>query len=256
VHVRPGTGLVSVTFRKLSPRQVVEWTAQAGLEAVEWGGDIHVPAGDEAAAREVARITREAGLRVAAYGSYCRLGATGTPFEAALKSARALGAPLIRVWAGAEGSVEAGEAGFRDVAAAAEAAAALARSEGMRLGLEYHAGTLTDTPASTARLLEAVEDPALVSFWQPPVGLSKGACLEGLNALVRRGRLGSLHVFHWWPDAQNRRPLAEGEDAWRTYLAAARSAPGGRDYCLEFVRDDDPGMGLEDAAVLRRWLED
>lgn len=37
------TGLVSSTFRKLTPAEVVRRAAQAGLQGIEWGGDIQVP---------------------------------------------------------------------------------------------------------------------------------------------------------------------------------------------------------------------
>ncbi|MEL7086971.1 MAG: hypothetical protein AAGL98_00775 [Planctomycetota bacterium] len=63
-------GLVSVTFRKLTPTQICELAADAGLQGIEWGGDVHVPAGDVGAAKAVAALTRARGLAVAAYGSY------------------------------------------------------------------------------------------------------------------------------------------------------------------------------------------
>ena len=66
-------GLVSVTFRQLAPREIVQLAAAAGLRGIEWGGDIHVPHGDLQAARAVRDITAAAGLQVLAYGSYFRL---------------------------------------------------------------------------------------------------------------------------------------------------------------------------------------
>jgi len=66
-------GLVSITFRKLSPEQIIELVRKAGLSGIEWGGDIHVPHGDIARAKEVKSMTKEAGLRVAVYGSYYHL---------------------------------------------------------------------------------------------------------------------------------------------------------------------------------------
>ncbi|MFN2155934.1 MAG: sugar phosphate isomerase/epimerase, partial [Anaerolineae bacterium] len=94
------SGLVSITFRQLSPAEIVARAAQAGLEAIEWGGDVHVPHGDVDAARTVRRTTEEAGLQVAAYGAYYRVGhEEPCPFADVLESAVALGAPLIRVWA-------------------------------------------------------------------------------------------------------------------------------------------------------------
>ena len=60
------SGLVSVTFRKLSPAEIVDLVRQAGLNCIEWGGDIHVPHGDCVRAREVRQRTLAAGLTVAA----------------------------------------------------------------------------------------------------------------------------------------------------------------------------------------------
>ncbi|MDD5482315.1 MAG: hypothetical protein PHP98_01495 [Kiritimatiellae bacterium] len=40
------SGLTSVTFRKLSCRKVAALVKKAGLAAIEWGGEVHVPHGD------------------------------------------------------------------------------------------------------------------------------------------------------------------------------------------------------------------
>ena len=71
-------GLVSASFRALAPGEIVDLVAQAGLAGIEWGGDVHVPHGDVACAREVYRRTVDAGLTVCSYGSYYRAG-TGEP---------------------------------------------------------------------------------------------------------------------------------------------------------------------------------
>jgi 3-dehydroshikimate dehydratase len=47
------TGLVSVSFRKFSPEKIIEMVKNAGLCAIEWGGDVHVPHGDVELARKV-----------------------------------------------------------------------------------------------------------------------------------------------------------------------------------------------------------
>src|SRR5690606_98075 len=104
-------GLLSVTFRKLPPEEIVRIAAEAELDAIEWGGDVHVPHGDLDAADRAAQLTRDAGLVVRAYGSYYRLGVEGQSFtfEDALHTAVRLGAPAIRVWAGNRGSEETSE---------------------------------------------------------------------------------------------------------------------------------------------------
>ena len=43
--MRP-TGLLSVTFRHLPFERIIELAAEAGLDGIEWGGDVHVPPGD------------------------------------------------------------------------------------------------------------------------------------------------------------------------------------------------------------------
>ncbi|MCU0793379.1 MAG: sugar phosphate isomerase/epimerase [Opitutaceae bacterium] len=102
-------GLVSITFRKLSPVEIVGLVRKAGLRGIEWGGDVHAPHGDIGRAREVRALTEDAGLKVAAYGSYYRAGwseANGLSFKHVLDSAVELGAPTIRVWPGNKGSAE------------------------------------------------------------------------------------------------------------------------------------------------------
>ena len=105
-------GLVSITFRKLSPRAIIDLVTRANLIGIEWGGDVHVPHGEIRVTRDVAQMTRDAGLLVASYGSYYRVGvseADGLAFARVLESAIALGAPTLRVWAGNRGSADADE---------------------------------------------------------------------------------------------------------------------------------------------------
>ena len=63
-------GLVSVTFRQLTPEGIIQLCMQTGLQTVEWGGDVHVPPGDVSRAAAVGELTRAAGLSITAYGSY------------------------------------------------------------------------------------------------------------------------------------------------------------------------------------------
>lgn len=251
------TGLVSVTFRDLHPGRIVDLVRQARLDAIEWGGDIHVPHGEVARAREIGRMTCEAGLATAVYGSYYRAGAPdpGPGFAAVLETAAALGAPTIRVWAGALGS---DRANARDRAAVVDDTlriAEMAHREGISLTFEFHGGTLNDTNASSRRLIEEINDDRVYSCWQPPAGMPTEGCLEGLRGVLPR--LSNLHVFTWSAGSDGRivrHPLAEGEARWRQYLDLARSS--GRDHyaLIEFVKDGQPGQFLQDARALKTWI--
>jgi sugar phosphate isomerase/epimerase len=248
-------GLVSVTFRKLAPAEVIALVRRAGLRGIEWGGDIHAPHGDLVRARETRELTQDAGLRVAAYGSYYKAGLSedaGLPFGRVLETAVELGAPTIRVWAGTAGSAAVAPEQRAAVTGDLRRIAALAVGAGVRVTLEFHGGTLTDTAESAERLLREAGHANLSTCWQPPVDLDAAGCLAGLRGLLPK--LANLHVFQWRQATTERLPLGEGAVAWRSYLATAAEAPGDRYALLEFVERDAPECFLRDAAVLREWL--
>ena len=246
------TGLVSVTFRELSPEEIIALAGQAGLDAVEWGGDIHVPAGELETAQRVGEATRAAVLKALSYGSYYRLLAQERPEEAFLpwlQTARALGAPNIRIWAGGRTPEEA-DAAYRQAAAAElKHLCALAREEGLTISLEYHRGTLTQTAQSALELLKAAGSQNLSLYWQPNPDIPHEKNLEELRAV--KPYLSHLHVFHWRNPNNTRYPLAEGAQEWRAYIEAAGKEHG---YLLEFVRDSAVPQFQEDARTLLHWL--
>ncbi len=249
--MRPG--LCSVTFRQLEPQRIVALAADAGLEVIEWGGDLHVPPGDAARAASVAAMTADAGLAVCSYGSYFRADA-GEDIAPVLDSAEALGADRVRVWAGRTGSADASGVEWNDTAGRLSDACSAASDRGITLALEYHGGTLADNPQATLRLLHDVGSPALSAYWQPTVGATDGQALAEYAAIAER--VSAVHVFSWWPRAERLR-LREREGLWRALVAAATAAAHPpRDALLEFVPDDDPELLAEEAATLRAWLAD
>ena len=246
-------GLVSVSFRKLSPGEIVALARECGLRVIEWGSDVHVPPGDLATAREVRAMTAEAGLSVAAYGSYVRLGeADATSFAAVIETTAALGAPAIRVWAGKRGSADADEAYRQRVLDQARQLATLTADAGIVVCYEYHVDTLTDTDASALALLRATaEQPSIRTLWQPPHDRPVEANVASLRGVLPW--LQHMHVFHW-PRRGERAPLADGAARWRAYLDVLRAHGGTWPLLLEFVRDDDPNQLRADAATLHQWI--
>lgn len=247
------SGLVSITFRQLTPERIVELVQRAGLDGIEWGGDVHVPHGDVSRAGAVRRMTEDAGLRVAAYGSYYRVSHADTgPFEAVLESAVALGAPLIRVWAGRQPTAEADERYWAAVVKDSRRIADLAAGEGIRIVYEFHANTLTDTHEAAQQLLRRVDHANVKSYWQPPRYSQFESNLAGMEMIM--DWLWGVHVFQWHRETGERQPLAVGEAEWLRYLNKA-SACGRELFALiEFVTDDEPENFLRDAATLKSWL--
>lgn len=261
-------GLVSVTFRSLDPERIIDECVRAGLTGIEWGGDVHVPHGDIDTAEKVGALTRAAGLAVVAYGSYYRFDdVLGGPdatvlFETVLETAVALGAPVIRVWAGRKASGDTSEAERNTVVEKARAIGDAARGHGVDVAFEYHRGTLTDTNDSALDLLRRIDQPAIKSLWQPAHDEDVPTRIAGLKRILPF--LAHIHCFYWTvkpgESRPERLPLRDGEDAWRAYLSAVReSALAERPpiwVLMEFVRDDSIVQFHADAETIGRWVNE
>jgi 3-dehydroshikimate dehydratase len=249
-------GVVSVTFRQLPADDVVRLAARAELSSIEWGGDIHVPHGQLACARQIRTMTLDAGLRVAGYASYYCAGYSedhGLPFGSVLETAAALGAPWVRVWAGKYSSAKISSNLRRNTVSDLNRIAQLAKTAGIGIATEFHANTLTDTVDSTVNLLrDEVTQANLSTHWQPRHGEDLATAEEGLKAVLPWLR--NIHVFHWWPGPNRRLPLEDGRGRWEHFLQIIAGAGGERDALIEFVQNDDPEKFLRDAATLRGWL--
>ena len=248
-------GLVSITFRQLAPAEIAMLARDAGLAGIEWGGDIHVPCGHRARAREVRQLTLDAGLNVVSYGSYYRVGEPTTdPFERVLETAIELGAPSVRVWAGKRGSAAADDAYRAAVELDGRRIANQAAAAGLNVAYEFHGQTLTDTAASARALMESLARTNVRSYWQPRTEATTVADNLSQMAAVAPW-LSHLHVFNWRAESEpkphvTRQPLRDGMAEWKRYLAQARRDGKDRYAMLEFVRDDTPAAFREDAAAL------
>ncbi len=247
------TGLVSVSFRDTPSHEIAAMTAEAGLDGIEWGGDVHAPHGDRRTAERVRRCTLDAGLQVSSYGSYYRVACAGDDspaFEPVLESAVALQAPVIRVWAGNRSSADADGSWWSRVVEDTHRIAAMAAPLGIEIAFEFHGHSLTDTTESTLRLLGCLEQPTISTYWQPPDSTERETPLDSLKRVS--GRLSNLHV-HYFKGDQNV-GLDKGEEAWRAYFAHVQSLPGDRYALLEFVPDNTVESFMREAKTLKRIL--
>ncbi|WP_107103810.1 MULTISPECIES: TIM barrel protein [unclassified Streptomyces] len=255
----PPLGICSVTFRRLPAAEVVRRAADAGLTVIEWGADVHAPPGDTEALRAAREAGERHGVGCCSYGSYFH----GLPderpgFPEVARAAVTLGAPRVRVWAGRAGSADVTEEERARVTEGLRAAALDARDHGLELALEFHTRTLTDSAASTLRLLEELEEPRdpraaavenVTTYWQPPLNAPDDEALAGLAALA--DRVSAVHVFSWWP-GNHRLPLAVRDELWTRAFALLAGRPRPGEALLEFVPDDDPAVLGREAATLRR----
>ena len=244
-------GICSITLRARGTGDVLRIMADAGLRCVEWGGDVHVPAGDLATARRVGRDCSNAGVAVCSYGSYYRAGSSPRAAgQAALDTAAELGAPRVRVWAGSIPSAAATEKERADIAADLARLAAQAAARGLSIALEYHSGTLTDERNSALQMLRDVAGPDVSPYWQPPLDMPDELAITDALAILPHAN--AVHVFSWLP-GQTRRELAFRQAMWRPVITAAVTS-GISDALLEFVPDDDPALVLRKAKTLNEWI--
>ncbi len=254
-------GLCSIA-RKTDPlTEVCAEAAAVGFEGIElWGRPPHLPEPTEAAGAAAREVVLAAGLSPAVCGSYLRPGTDGFAGEldGVLAAARGYGAPLLRVWAGGVADHQADESVWRRVVADFEVLLAACGELGVTV--ERHGGTLTESEAGAARLLDLLPDPRLTLNYQ----IRRGADQAGtLAELVRFGpRLGNVHAHNVRGDG----PWSlAGGDLDYGLLLACLSDLGYKGYVeLEFLVVDGRHDGysadqrraglLEEVACLRSGL--
>lgn len=249
-------GLVSISFRKLAPEEILKALKDLPLQGIEWGGDVHVPHGDLATAERIGRLTREAGLEPFCYGAYYRFREVhpenkepGPEIGAVLDSAQALGAPRVRLWAGEMDFEDASDDYIKAVADRAREVAQLAEQRNLAIDLEFHGGTFNNSAEHSLELLHMIDHRNVRTLWQPAVPLSVEERIAGLKKLLPR--VSNIHCFHWGPGGwKDRFALEDGADAWRAYLDVFRKTDTSRWISLEYVKDDSLEGLAKDARTL------
>ncbi len=242
-------GLVTVTFRPFSREKVAETAAKAGLRRLEWGGDIHVPPGDDGAAEDAVRLTALHGLEIDTYGSYFRC-LPGEDAGAVVGTAEKLGARNLRVWAGQKGSAEISEEERGAVVSGIRAVCRMV-PRGMTVSTEFHQNTLTDRFESAVRMAEEVGEANFRLYWQPNQFMDDAYNLAAVKACLPY--LSNVHVFTW--SGHDKFPLADGERMWRQYIEIVASDGSDHGLFLEFTCDGSAEQLYRDAETLARWLE-
>lgn len=237
------TGLTSVTFRKLTPDEIIKLCVRARVDGIEWGGDVHVPAGNIDLAKEIGKKTRDAGLETLSYGSYYNLGDGVQNFSEVSKTAFGLGASVIRIWTGFG---EFDSERYKKAVEETRIVADIAAEKNQTVCFEFHAGTINDNGESGLKLIEDIGKDNVFTYWQPIYDTESD--IKSLSVIKEKVK--NVHVFHW-KSYEERYALSEGLDKWRKYTEILGQE---HNYLLEFVKNDSPEQFLLDAASLKRLL--
>lgn len=235
------TGLTTVTFRQKNIDEIIKIAVRAELDGIEVGGDVHLPPGDIVTARSIREKASESGLEIFSYGSYFKAGESDvSDFGGVLKSAVALGAPVIRVWTTPDGDKTVGA--LREVCV-------MAKDAGLTIGLEFHNGTYNDGGERSLEILERVNADNLFTYWQPLYGNERNlADIAKINDVCKY-----VHVYNWIYGESDtvRLKLDDPPWFWQSYVKSL----GDKTYIMEFVRGDDENELYSDAQFLRSILK-
>ncbi len=244
-------GLCSVTFRNKTPGEIIEIASKAGLHSIEWGSDVHVPEGDVNLAREVKKMTEDAGLETSSYGSYFRLG-TKTDIVPFLESAKVLGTDEIRVWAGGSPSAYLLPDARAALVREAKEISRKAADYGITISTECHAHTVTDFPESQLFYMLEVNEPNFRTYWQALLQVPEDKQMHSLRTIYASGKLTNLHVYYFrtFESGREQLLLSEATDIWTERFSLFKNDETVRHAMLEFVRGGSDESFIADAKTL------
>ncbi len=242
-------GLVSISFRNLSPERILEETKKAGLSFVEWGSDVHAPCENTDRLTEIVRLQEEYGISCCSYGTYFRLGVNNTEeLQKYIDAAKILGTDILRLWCGNKASAEYSSEEESFLFKECKKAAVIAEKNGVTLCMECHNGTYTDSKDTAIKLMKTVDSPSFRMYWQPNQFTSKEENMKYARLLSSFTKV--IHVFNWTSD--RRYPLSEAVTLWKEYLSYFNK---NQTLLLEFMPDDDINSLKTEADSLREIAE-
>lgn len=247
-------GLVSISFREISTEKLVDICVKEGIQAIEWGADVHVPPDNLENARKVKAYCDKNGISTPTYGSYYHIGVEehkgNVDFSTLVATAKVLGAKTIRVWPSKTASGEATPEFIEKCAEELRGLCKIAGDEGIGLGMEYHWGTLTDTAESALHLIECTGVSNLKTYWQMNYNRTSEEHLKEIQLL--KGHIANVHAYFW--EGRNRLPFAEGEEVWREYISLLKDEDV--PFMFEHLKDDSLEALSADTIVLKKLLKE
>lgn len=251
-HMANKRGLVSISFRSKSVEEIAAAAKNAGVEAIEWGGDVHVPHGDAEAAKHAAEISKKYGLECVHYGSYYKMGYDAPElFDRALKSAKILGTPIIRVWAGL--GIHPDTLPRKDYERIVNDARRICDLAGdIIIATECHSDSITEDYKYALQFLKDVDRDNMRTFWQPNQYRGFEYDLEALDALLPY--IVGVHVFNWVGNKPDAYPLALGAEKWHRYMEKLSKNELG--YMLEFMPDNKIETLPRETETLDRFIKE
>ena len=244
-------GLVSVTYRKKTVEEIIDITKKAGLDGIEWGGDIHVPCNDIENAKRVKKLTDEAGLEVFAYGSYYKIGQCENykeEFEKVLSTAEVLKTDVIRIWGGTKAIYKYEKEEAEKLKEETKEIVKMAKEKNIKVAFECHPDTITEHYESALEFLSQID--GIYLYWQQHQGLDFETNVNALKAYLPY--VVNVHTFY----RENfiKVSIERGYDYWKEWLEILKSANRPINLMFEFFPEETDEWLFNETKVMNKLL--
>ena len=253
-------GVCTIAFKDRPLDEALAVIRDAGARGIElWGRSPHLPA-DQAGRRALRRRIGEAGLELRALGSYYRpdgrAGDRSLEPEAdpafVLEAAEDLRAPLVRIWPGTRDYEACPPDERTAIVEETRRFADEAAGRGVKVVLERHSGTLTNSWDSAGRVIETIAHENVALCYQVPypvpadeLGTRSAADIDRLLPLSAHAHLQNYAVG---PDGTLPRTLLGQGVVDYTPLSAAVARSGYEGWAMvEFVAVERGGRSQAEA---------
>lgn len=241
-------GLVSVSFRNLSPERILELLKETDLKYIEWGSDVHAKPDDIDTLTSIAKMQNDMGIECSSYGTYFRIG-VNKPEEiyAYINAAKILGTDTLRLWCSDKSASKFTEEEKSVFFKECRKLSAIAEKENVILSMECHINTFTDSIESSLELMKEVSSPAFRMYYQPNQYKTEEENIYFASKISEYTT--NIHVFNW--KEKEKYPLCEAKEIWTEYL---KNFDGERYLLLEFMPDGKEESLIKEANTLREII--
>ena len=158
-------GLCSVTFRKKTAEEVVALSEKAGISFIEWGGDVHVKALDDA--KKVKDLCDRADIKISSYGSYFNSAVYDEgKWRDTCEIAKEMGAGSIRIWLGKKNSQVTNENEYQLLLENTKKMCDIASEYGLFVCSECHDNTFNNNTDAILRFIGDLQRDNFKTYFQ------------------------------------------------------------------------------------------
>ena len=241
-------GLCSVTFRKKSAAEVIEIAKRAGVEYIEWGGDIHVTSREDA--RLVKSVCDNENIKISSYGSYFNcIDYDERKWTEVCEIAQRLGAPCVRVWLGRKNSEVTNEKEYRKLCENTGKMCDIAKKYSLVVSPECHDNTFNNNTDAFLKIAGELKRDNFSTYFQ-----SRYFRMEyDLDRIDRTfDYIRDVHVSY--RDLKREQRFRKKD---RNYLDTLLKKLGEKNFSgivmVEFVSRDSERVFLKDIARLKKY---